>query len=206
MLIIILVIAGLVSAAVGDLTDSQVIFATFVLNGLLGFVQEWNAERALEALNNMLSSRCRVIRSGTERDIETCRLVPGDIVQLDTGDDVPADLRIAQCKSLHVDESALTSESVSVAKTVVRSGNGCIHRHYYDRTSQRTKLAFTSRCVVYDWFLVQFLGLDRYYIDDPAANSGVLRSGLTVRTRYGPTCWQRRDGHRSCRMACLWSG
>lgn len=116
-LILILVVAAIISIAVGELTDAITIFAIVVLNGALGFAQEWKAERALEALRNMLSPSCKVIRDSTEQEVDTATLVPGDIVRLKAGDDVPADLRLAQCVNLKIDESALTGESASAAKT-----------------------------------------------------------------------------------------
>ncbi|WP_419194056.1 cation-translocating P-type ATPase [Novipirellula herctigrandis] len=121
-LILILVVAAIISVAVGEVTDAITIFAIVVLNGALGFAQEWKAERALEALRDMLSPRCKVIRDSTEQEIDAVTLVPGDLVRLETGDDVPADLRLAQCVNLKMDESALTGESVSVAKASVPVG------------------------------------------------------------------------------------
>ncbi|QDT02096.1 Calcium-transporting ATPase 1 [Rubripirellula lacrimiformis] len=116
-LIVILVVAGLVSVAVGEVTDAIVIFAIVLLNGLLGFVQEWKAERSLAALRQMLAPRCRVIRDASEMEIDAAELVPGDIVQIETGDRVPADLRLTRCMNLQIDESALTGESVAVDKS-----------------------------------------------------------------------------------------
>ncbi|EMI46496.1 cation-translocating P-type ATPase [Rhodopirellula sp. SWK7] len=115
-LILILIVAAIVSLGVGEVTDAVTIFAIVLLNGALGFVQEWKAERSLAALRNMLAPTCRVIRDGEERTVEAITLVPGDIVRLETGDNVPADLRIAECRNLRIDESALTGESVSVSK------------------------------------------------------------------------------------------
>jgi Ca2+-transporting ATPase len=115
-LILILVIASLISLAVGEITDAITILAIVLLNGLLGFAQEWKAERALEALREMLSPRCKVVREFAEQDIDASSLVPGDIVRLETGDAVPADLRLAECVNLKIDESALTGESASVDK------------------------------------------------------------------------------------------
>lgn len=116
-LILILAVAGFVSIAVGELPDAVAIFAIVLLNGLLGFAQEWKAERSLGALRDMLAPRCRVVRNGDEQDIEASQLVPGDIVQIETGDRVPADLRLVRCQNLKMDESPLTGESVSVDKS-----------------------------------------------------------------------------------------
>ncbi|SMP42740.1 Ca2+-transporting ATPase [Neorhodopirellula lusitana] len=117
-LILILMAAGVVSLVVGESTDAIAIFAIVVLNGLLGFVQEWKAERSLAALRQMLAPRCRVIRDGRSQEVDAARLVPGDIVQLETGDRVPADLRLVRCVNLKLDESALTGESVSADKSI----------------------------------------------------------------------------------------
>ncbi len=117
-LIVILVVAGLVSLAVGETTDAIVIFAIVILNGLLGFAQEWKAERSLAALRQMLAPRCRVIRDGDEQDLDAELLVPGDIVQIETGDRVPADLRLIRCMNLKMDESALTGESEATGKAI----------------------------------------------------------------------------------------
>jgi Ca2+-transporting ATPase len=117
-LILILVVAAVISFAVGERVDAAAILAIVVLNGLLGFVQEWKAEEALQALRRMLAPRSRVVRDGKERDIESRILVPGDVVLLDTGDRIPADLRLVETIHLRVDESLLTGESSSVSKSV----------------------------------------------------------------------------------------
>jgi Ca2+-transporting ATPase len=115
-LILILVIAAAVSLAVGEIADAVTILAIVLLNGVLGFIQEWKAERSIEALQQMLTPHCKVIRDGDELDIDATELVPGDVVQLETGDYVPADLRIVQARNLKIDESALTGESDSIEK------------------------------------------------------------------------------------------
>lgn len=115
-LIAILLAAAVVSLVMGDLTDALVILVIVVLNALLGFVQEWRAEQALEALQKMLAPRCTVLRDGKEDSIESSGLVPGDVVILEIGDHVPADLRIAKSLNLQADESSLTGESAPVSK------------------------------------------------------------------------------------------
>jgi len=117
-LIFILLIAAAVSFAIGKIGDTLTILAIVILNGVLGFVQEWKAEKALAALQRMLAPRCKVVRDGREQNIDVRTLVPGDIVLLETGDRVPADLRLVEAINLKIDESALTGESVSVAKSV----------------------------------------------------------------------------------------
>lgn len=98
------------------LADSIVIISVVLLNAILGFFQEGKAENALLALQNMLISETAVLRDGQETILPTRELVRGDIVILEGGDKVPADVRWIECKDLHVDESALTGESLAVAK------------------------------------------------------------------------------------------
>lgn len=115
-LILILAVAAALSYFLGDILDAVAILAIVVLNGLLGFAQEWKAETALKSLKKMLSPHCRVIRDGRMQDIDAALLVPGDIVLLDSGDSVPADLRLIDAVNLKTDEAALTGESVPVDK------------------------------------------------------------------------------------------
>ena len=115
-LIFILFIAAIISAVLGEMVDAIAIVAIMLLNGVLGFVQEWKAEQAIEALQQMLSPRCRVVRGGHEREINADELVPGDMVLLTIGDRVPADVRLARTFDLKIDESSLTGESVPVNK------------------------------------------------------------------------------------------
>jgi Ca2+-transporting ATPase len=116
-LILILVVAAVISFVVGETVDAVAILAIVVLNGILGFVQEWRAEEALEALRRMLAPQSRVVRDGQEREIESRSLVRGDVVLLDTGDRIPADIRLIEAIALRADESLLSGESSSVSKT-----------------------------------------------------------------------------------------
>ena len=113
-LIVILLIAAFASLVIGQTGDALTILAVVILNGCLGFVQEWRAERSLEALQSMLAQKCLVIREGHEQVIDARQLVPGDLVRLTIGDCVPADIRLIECTNLRVDESALTGESMPV--------------------------------------------------------------------------------------------
>ena len=117
-LILILFLAAAISLAIGAVTDAITILAIIMLNGILGFVQEWKAERAIEALQQMLSPHCTVRRDGLEQEVDATSLVPGDIVLLEIGDRIPADLRLAEAINLKLDESSLTGESESVSKGV----------------------------------------------------------------------------------------
>ena len=115
-LIYILIVAGAVTALLGHYLDSAVIFAVVLINAVIGHVQEGKAEKALDAIRGMLSPRAVVLRDGERRTIDAEALVPGDIVLLEAGDRVPADLRILSGHNLRVDEAVLTGESVPVEK------------------------------------------------------------------------------------------
>jgi len=116
-LILILLLAAVVSLLIGQVGDAVTIFAVIGLNGCLGFVQEWRAERSLEALQGLLAAKSRVVRDGGERVIDARQLVPGDLVRLKIGDLIPADIRLTETVNLRADESALTGESIPVHKT-----------------------------------------------------------------------------------------
>ena len=116
-LIHVLVAAGVVTALLGKTVDASVIFGVVLINAAIGFVQESRAERALEALVGMARTRATVIRGGRKLAIDSQELVPGDLVLLESGDKVPADLRLVSVRELRADESTLTGESAPVAKS-----------------------------------------------------------------------------------------
>lgn len=115
-IVIVLVLATLLSFFLGEYTDAYVIVAIVVLNALLGFFQEYRAEKAIEMLSKLSSPTVRVMRNGTLHIIPANQLVPGDIVNLESGDKVCADIRIIESFALAVDESILTWESIQVSK------------------------------------------------------------------------------------------
>jgi magnesium-transporting ATPase (P-type) len=115
-LIYILLVAAAFKAILGDWVDFSVILGVAVINAIIGLVQEGRAERALDAIKNMLSIRAHVVRSGSVTDVDADGLVPGDIVRLRPGDRVPADVRLLGSTGLQAEESALTGESVPAAK------------------------------------------------------------------------------------------
>ncbi|HEY2474483.1 MAG TPA: HAD-IC family P-type ATPase [Candidatus Cybelea sp.] len=98
--------------------DAGIIFAVVVLNALLGFIQEGKAEKALDSIRNMLSAEARTMRGSETRMILAEQLVPGDVVLLESGDKIPADLRLVEAKNLRTEEAALTGESVPAEKSV----------------------------------------------------------------------------------------
>jgi Ca2+-transporting ATPase len=115
-LIVILAVATILSAIIGDLLDAAIILAIIVFCALLGFVQEYRAERALDALKKMLTPTITALRGGKEEKIPSKELVPGDIILLEAGDKIPADSRLVEVHSLQCDEAPLTGESFPVEK------------------------------------------------------------------------------------------
>ena len=117
-LILILITASIVSALLGELVDAIVIIFTVFLAGILSFVQEYRAEKAIELLRSLTSPEATVIRDGVENKIPSKNLVPGDLILIQTGDRIPADARIIKGFNLKTDESSLTGESVPVQKNI----------------------------------------------------------------------------------------
>jgi magnesium-transporting ATPase (P-type) len=116
-LVYVLLGAGFTKLMLGLWVDSSIIFSVVILNGLLGFIQEGRAEKALDSIRNMLSAEARTLRGGETRMIPADELVPGDVVLLESGDKVPADLRLVDAKNLRTEEAALTGESVPADKS-----------------------------------------------------------------------------------------
>lgn len=117
-LIYILMVAAVVTFLLGDYIDSGVIAAVLILNAIIGFIQEFRAERAVRALMQLTAPQAHVLRGGKEYTVKSLELVPGDVVLLESGMRVPADIRLFQATALRVDESLLTGESVPVFKQV----------------------------------------------------------------------------------------
>src|SRR5438445_4053082 len=122
-LVIVLIIAAIISAALGlaqnetsDLYDAILIIAIVIMNAVLGFLQEYRAERSLEALKTLAAPRAHVVREGAVVAIPSRELVPGEVIVLAAGDRVPADARLLEAASLRVNEASLTGESLPVSK------------------------------------------------------------------------------------------
>src|SRR6478752_3458050 len=140
-LVFVLLGAGFIKLMLSLWVDASIIFGVVVLNALLGFVQEGKAERALDSIRNMLSAEARTIRDGDTRMISAEELVPGDVVLLESGDKVPADLRLADAKNFRTEEAALTGESVPAEKsTDAVSENATV--------GDRESMAFSGTMVV----------------------------------------------------------
>ena len=164
-LIFILLIAAAITVLLEEFIDAAVIAAVLVLNATIGFTQESRAEASVRSLMQLVSPHARVVRGGRERDIESAELVPGDLVLLESGVRVPADIRLVTTTALEIDESLLTGESLPVRKAhqplpaetgasdrkniayagcVVTSGRG---RGYVVTTGMATELGAIARQV-----------------------------------------------------------
>ena len=142
LLIYVLLLAALVTALLGHWLDTSVIIAVVVINAIIGFIQEGKAENALRAIKKMLSAQALVLRDGKRISIPAEELVVGDIVYLQSGDKVPADLRLIKIKNLKIQESALTGESMPVEKiSNVVSADAVI--------GDRVSMAYCSTLVTY---------------------------------------------------------
>jgi len=116
-LVIILIVAAIVSVVFGDgLKDAIIIIAIVVLNMIIGITQENRADNALRELKNMSTPKAKVIRDGQVVKIDSSKVVIGDIIVIDAGDCIPADIRLLESINLRIDESSLTGESISVLK------------------------------------------------------------------------------------------
>lgn len=141
-LVYILIISAVTTAFLREWVDSSVIFGVVIVNALIGFVQEANALKAIDALSRVLNINATVLREGVRRMISAGDLVPGDLVFLQSGDKVPADLRLLQIRELQVDESALTGESVPVEKRL-----GILDASML--LADRNNMAYSSTLVTY---------------------------------------------------------
>lgn len=142
------------SLLIGNIIDASFIFAILVLSGIFGFWQEFNAEKSLEKLKGYIKDKAIVIRDGKEKEIETALIVPGDVIILNEGENIPADGKLLFNRHLEIDESALTGESLPVVKnineevfagTIVSKGRG----HFLvEKTGDSTKFGQIAQGLV----------------------------------------------------------
>lgn len=115
-MILVLIAAAIISGILGDVTDTVIILTIIFLNAIFGFIQEYRAEKAMEALKQMAATNARIFREGKVVDIPASDLVPGDVVMIEAGNIIPADVRFFETHQIKVDESTLTGESYNVDK------------------------------------------------------------------------------------------
>ncbi len=142
LLIYVLLAAAVITALLEHWVDAQVILAVVLINAVIGFLQEGKAEKALEAIRNMLAPKAAVIREGHRKSVAGGELVPGDIVLLEAGERVPADVRLINAKNLKIEEAVLTGESVPVEKSTSPVGESV-------PLGDRTSMAFSGTLVTY---------------------------------------------------------
>ena len=141
-LIYVLLAASVVTALLAHWVDTGVIVGVVVINAIIGFIQEGKAEKAMDAIRRMLSPEATVLRGGKREVIAAEALVPGDIVLLQSGDKVPADLRLLSVKNLRIEEAALTGESAAIEKTMAAVAVNAV-------LGDRLCMAYASTLVVY---------------------------------------------------------
>lgn len=140
-LIYVLIVAAVVSVVLKEYTDAGFIFAVLFLNALIGTYQEWRAEKSAASLQQLLKLMVKVKRSGKDEILEAESLVPGDIVYLESGNRVPADIRMLQSNQISIDESLLTGESMAVSKTAEQIQEDVA-------VSDRTNMAYAGSTVM----------------------------------------------------------
>ncbi len=188
-LIYLLIVAAIVTTLLGEYVDTGVIVAVLLLNAVIGYTQESKAEASVKALMQLAAPRARVVRDGEEREVEAVDLVPGDLVLLESGSKVPADLRLLSTRSLEVDESLLTGES-----TAVRKHADPIDADTY--TADRANVAFMGSSVI--------TGRGRGLVGATGTDTELGKIAEQVRTEEQPqTPLQQRMGRFANLIAVL---
>ncbi len=175
-LVVILLIATVITALLQEWVDSSVIFGVVFVNAVIGFIQESKALKAIEALAKSVASEATVIRDGEKRRIPSVELTIGDVVLLQSGDKVPADLRLVQVRELQVDESSLTGESVPVIKQTDALAADTV-------LGDRSNMAYSSTLVTYGTGVGVVVAIGRNTeigkINEMIAEADVLETPLT---------------------------
>ncbi len=140
-LIYVLLGAAVITAALGHFVDTGVILAVVIANAIIGFIQEGRAEQAMESIRHMLAPKSAVLRDGVRCSVDSAEVTPGDIVLLEAGEKVPADVRLLDATGLRIEEAILTGESVPVSKAVAPVATDA-------PLGDRTSMAFSGTLIV----------------------------------------------------------
>jgi Ca2+-transporting ATPase len=187
-MIVVLLVAAVISGLIGDLEDTIAIVIIVILNGVVGFIQEYRAERAMEALKAMAAPTATVLREGTASVIPGAEVVPGDVVLLEAGGVVPADVRLIEAARLKIEEAALTGESVPVEKVEVALADEELP------LGDRKNVAYKGTTVTYG------RGSGVVFATGMATEFGKIAAQLEQATE-GKTPLQRRLAHFGRRLA-----
>lgn len=179
-LIYILLVAGIITILLGEWVDSAVIFSVVLVNAIVGYIQEAKALQAIAALSQQMMSEAMVIRAGDRQRMSSKQLVPGDLIFLQAGDKVPADLRLLRVRNLQIDESALTGESLPSHKQAGPLPQDTV-------LAERRNLAYSSTLVTYGtaYGMVIATGDETEIgqISEMIASASILETPLTRRIR-----------------------
>jgi magnesium-transporting ATPase (P-type) len=179
-LLYVLIVSAVVSALLQHYIDSGVILAVVIINAIMGFIQEGKAEDALRAIMTMTKTHCMVVREGILQTIDSAQLVAGDVVMLQAGDRVPADIRLFFCKELRCDESALTGEAQPATKRI-----GALPEH--TPLAEQKNTVFMGTMVTY--------GQARGVVTHTGSNTQMGQiSDLVVNVKLEPTPLQQQLG------------
>ena len=186
----ILAVAAIVSFAMGEIVQMAAILAAIVINAVIGFVTEWKAVRSMEALRSLGTVQARVTRDGSSATVDSEELVPGDVVLLDAGNVVTADLRLIEANGLTCDESSLTGESVPVTKTTEEVEADA-------PLAERTSMAFKGTAVTggSGAGVVVATGMQTELGDIARMTSEASEEVTPLEKAAGPTGAQSGDGH-----------
>ena len=186
-MVLVLLVAAVVSALTHDVSDAFVILIISVVNAVIGFIQEYKADRAMAALAQMAQPQSKVLRSGQVMEIASAEIVPGDIILLESGSRVPADARVLESAVLRIDEAALTGESVPIEKTTNAVAEEVA-------LADQTNMAFMGTICVY--------GRGKAVVTDTGMNTQLGKIARSIQEiTQGQTPLQKRLAHVGWVMA-----
>ena len=186
-MVLVLLVAAVISALTHDVSDAFVILIISVVNAVIGFIQEYKADRAMAALAQMAQPQAKVIRDGEVMEIASAEIVPGDIILLESGSRVPADARILESSALKIEEAALTGESVPIEKTTEKVAED-------SALADQNNMAFMGTICVY--------GRGKAVVTDTGMNTQLGKIAQSIQEIIqGQTPLQKRLAHVGWVMA-----